>query len=162
MKRGRPAGAREQRAPGVLPGLPRKLITGEAKADYQAPDPDTLIQRQLSMLGQAQMSVRVEMTAGMQRDGGRICLDDCLKLEKLSSAIARSVDTLKKSQELTQYLDARRSPDELLEAALAKVEAQTVPTIRYAIKRLRACLERLAPNSEASGTAVEALSSLAE
>lgn len=147
MSAGRPPGARVERPEGVLPGLPRKLVTGKSKRDFQYPDPDTIVARQLSMLSIAQQAVRNEMLTGTQSEGTRMRAEDILKLEKLSSAIVRAIDALKKTSDLTGVLSSRMSPEELLEAALVRVEGQDVPTIRYAMKRLKAHLARLSDSS---------------
>ena len=57
----------------------------------------------------------------------------------------RTIDALKKSSDLAEELARRMTPAQLLEAALRKVEGQDLATLTYAIKRLCAYREKLAP-----------------
>ena len=140
-KRGRPPGARN--IPTTMP-----ILTPPAdrvKGDYKHADPETIISRQLSMLDWAQQALRNEMMSGFQAKGTHIDTKDIERLEKLSNAIVRAVDALKKSSDLSEELAKRLTAEQLLEAAIAKVEAQDIKTLKYAIKRLRAYLETLGP-----------------
>lgn len=140
-RRGRPPGSRnkpETTSPLTPPSF-------EALADYKSADPMTIISRQLAMLDWAQQACRIEMQRGMQKSGVRFDAKDIDKLAGLASAIVKTVDALKKSTDLAEELAKRMTPEQLLEAALAKVEAQDTATIAYAIKRLRAHRERIAP-----------------
>ncbi len=97
------------------------------------------------MLDWAQQAMRNEMKRAMQGKGTHISYDDISKLEKLSQAIVRAITALKQSDELAKELSSRMSPEELLEAAVKKLEGQDIATLNYAIKRLRAHRERIAP-----------------
>jgi hypothetical protein len=70
-----------------------------------------------------------------------------VSLEKLSVAIVRAVEALKKSADLAEEFAARLTPEQLLEAAVRKIESQDLATLTYAIKRLRAHRQRLGPVS---------------
>lgn len=83
----------------------------------------------------------------MQRKGEHISSDDISKLAELSNAIVRAVDGLKKYDGLADELQRRLSPKQLLEAAIKKIEGQDIPTLNYAIRRLRAYRATLAPVS---------------
>lgn len=113
--------------------------------DLQHDDPDTIVARQLTMLSWAQQAMRNEMKRAMQAKGEWISGEDVAKLEKLSQAIVRAIDALKRSSDLASEMASRLSAEELLEAALRKIESQDVATLNYAIKRLRAHRERIAP-----------------
>jgi hypothetical protein len=113
--------------------------------DYDHADPDTIVSRQLTMLDWAQQALRNEMKSAMQAKGKWISADDISRLEKLSQAIVRAIQALKGSDELAKEMSARLSPEQLLDAALKKIEGQDIATLNYAIKRLRAHRERLAP-----------------
>lgn len=148
-RRGRPPGVRNkpslQREPMVSPARPLVPPSTEAGADYRHPDPDAIVSRQLTMLDWAQQATRNEMQRAMQSTGIRMDVRDIEKLEKLSNAIVRAIDALRKSHELADVLSKCKTPGELLELALKKVEGQDLATLNYAIKRLRAHRERIAP-----------------
>lgn len=146
----------------MLPGLSQKLVTGGRKcADFLHPDPDSMCSRQLSMIAVAQTRLRKEMDAGLRADS--ISLSDIQMLEKLSNSLVRAIEALKKSSDLAGELASRLTPEQLLEAALAKIEGQDVPTLRYAVKRLRAHMERMAPSPTTSAvtSATDAIAALA-
>jgi hypothetical protein len=137
-KAGRPLGSKNKAA----------LDRGNAdRADYDYPDPDTLVARQLSMVNWAQVVVRNEFRRAMENRGSTIVLapKDIERLEKLSNTLVRTIDALKKSSDLTEELSKRMSPEQLLDAAIRKIEAQDLKVLNYAIKRLRAHRERIAP-----------------
>lgn len=142
-KRGRPKGSRNK--PQTTNPVRLTPPSFDPGADYRYADPETIIARQLSMLDWAQQACRNEMQRAMQGKGLHIDVRDIEKLEKLSNAIVRAVDALKKSADLADELAKRMTPEDLLEAALKKVEGQDAATLRYAIKRLRAYLEKLGP-----------------
>lgn len=154
----------DKRGPGRPPGS-RNKIRGAAKTDYSHADPDTIVSRQLSMLETAQRAMRDDMermTAGNEK---WVQPQHIISLEKLSNAIVRAIDALKKSADLADELASRLTPEQLLEAALKKLEAQDLPTLNYAIKRLKAKREQLQPNAPAIkdapiGTAVAAMAEL--
>ena len=126
-KPGRPKGSRNREKP---------------KRDYTA-DPDTLIARQLAMLEMAQGALRDDMQRMLTGDEKWVRAEHVTALERLSNAIVRSIDAMKKSAELYDELSSRLTAEQLLEAAIKKLEGQDRPTIRYAVKRLRARLEVL-------------------
>jgi hypothetical protein len=139
-RRGRPKGSRNK------PALRREVPPGQKPLDdYRHVDPDALISRQLTLIDWAQQALRNEMQRAMQGEGKWIQPGDIGKLSELSNALVRSLDALKKHNDLAEELQKRLTGQQLLEAALKKVEGQDLPTIRYAIKRLRAYVEKLAP-----------------
>lgn len=106
--------------------------------DYRHADPAAIVSRQLTLLDWAQQAMRNEMQRAMGQKGSWIGREDVDKLEKLSNGIVRAITALQKMADLTDELARRMTPEQLLEAALRKVEGQDLATIRYAIKRLRA------------------------
>lgn len=135
---GRPKGSKNKKR--LVPPGP-----GRALNDFKYADPMTLIARQFSLVDWAQQALRNEMTRGMQAEGTRIGQDDIERLVQLSGALSRSVDALRKANTALEALKDGLTPAELLEAALKKIEGQDLPTINYAIKRLRAYRAMVAP-----------------
>lgn len=156
----------EGRKPGRPPGSRNK--TGRAKTDYNHSDPDTICSRQLSMLEAAQKAMKRDLDRLESGEEKWVDVKTILALEKLSNAVVRAIDALKKSADLADELASRLTPEQLLEAAIKKLEAQDLPTIKYAIKRLRAKREQLAPSAEAvkpadpEDTAAAAIAGLTE
>jgi hypothetical protein len=166
-KRGRPKGSRN------VPHLARPILTppaSDVKGDYKHADIDTIVSRQLSMLDWAQQALRNEMMRAYQAKGVSISIDDLEKLDRMSHAIMRGVDALKKSQDLAEEIAKKLSPEQLLDAAIAKIEAQDIKTLKWAIRRLRAYVEKLGPVSgaarmemgEVTRPAAEAIASLGD
>lgn len=157
-KRGRPPGVRN-----------RPRVTPESttpKADYHYPDPNAMVARQLSLLDWAQQATRNEMQRAMAAKGNHVMDVDVARLEKLSSALVKSIHALRQVSDLADELSKRLTPEQLLEAALKRVEGQDAATLRYAIKRLRAYLEKVAPRQidrlQFGDTAASAIASLGE
>jgi alcohol dehydrogenase YqhD (iron-dependent ADH family) len=142
-RRGRPPGVRNKPKPLVPPStVPHE--------DYRHADPAAIVSRQLSMLDWAQQALRNELKAGYQARGTTIDHRDVEKLEKLSNAIVRAMVAMQKLADITDELAKRMTPEQLLEAALKKVEGQDAATIRYAIKRLRAYVVEIGGNTRGS------------
>lgn len=142
-RRGRPPGSPNRPKVEVAPReLPPSSPPGE---DFFHPDVDSMVSRQLALINWAQQALRNEMKRGMQASGERVLLDDVKKLVELSNALARTVESLKRTSDLAEEMASRMSPAQLLEAAIKKVEGQDLATIRSAIRRLRAHLASLAP-----------------
>ncbi len=142
-KRGRPVGSKNKKD-ALLPPSRMAAASPGVGEDFRHSDISTIIARQFSMLDLAQQAVRNWMLAGAaSADGLHVGEGDLAKLEKLSNAIVRAVDGLKKSSDVADEMSKRMSPEQLLEAACQKLEAQDLPTLRYFIKRLKAYSERL-------------------
>lgn len=139
-RRGRPPGSRNRPKDDRL--VPPSTSPLE---DIRPVDPDSLVARQLTLLDWAQQALRNEMKKAMQAKGEWIDGKDIEKLADLSQAIIRTIDALKKSSDLAAELASRMTAEQLLEAAIRKIEGQDLATLNYAIKRLRAHRERLAP-----------------
>ncbi len=168
-KRGRPKGSRNKVS--VLPKT--RLFTGAVSPgvgdDFRHSDISTIISRQFSMLDLAQQAVRNWMVAASAtQEGLHVGEGDISKLEKLSNAIVRAVDGLKKSSDLADEMSKRMSPEQLLEAACQKIEAQDLPTLNYFLKRLRAYRDRLEAQApavtvaSAADRATDAIASLGD
>jgi hypothetical protein len=138
-RRGRPPGSRNKPKDRLVPPSTKPL------EDIVPVDPDSLVARQLTLLNWAQISLRNEMKKAMQAKGEWISAEDIEKLTDLSQALIRTIDALKKSADLAAELASRMTAEQLLEAAIRKIEGQDVATLNYAIKRLRAHRERIAP-----------------
>lgn len=174
-KRGRPPGVRNK----PKQETPERLVPPSSIAleDFKHSDINTMCARQLTLLDWAQQAMRNEMKAGFQAKGEHISESDVEKLLTLSSALVRAVDALKKADGLADELSKRMTPEQLLEAALKKIEGQDVATLNYAISRLRAYRQKIAPvmgidtikmgdraarTYEAPATAVDAIASLVD
>lgn len=163
-KRGRPPGSRNR------PKVPRLVPPSTvALEDYRYCDPEALVARQLSMLDWAQQAMRNEMKRAMGETGEWVTFEDVQKLEKLSNSIVRAIEALKRSTDIASELAARLTPEQLLEAAIKKIEGQDLATIDHAIKRLRKHRELLAPkdgyaiiSQGGKATAAEMIAGLAE
>lgn len=115
--------------------------TTPPKMDYRYEDIETLVGRQLSMVGLAQDRVRQEML-GATIDGkpGKIShcitLDDVERLNDLSNALVRSIDAMQRATKVADELRSKLTPDQVLEAAIQKIMAQDTTTLADIVKRL--------------------------
>lgn len=151
-RRGRPPGARNKPRPDPTSTPHLARITPPSTnpmLDYKHADPDTILSRQWTMLDWAQQACRNEMQRAMQASGYRIDGKDIEKLERLSNAIVRAIDAMKKSADVADELAKRLTAEQLLEAALKKIEGQDLATIRLIIKRLRNYYETVGQGSAA-------------
>ena len=134
--------------------------TDETPGAYLHADPETLIARQFAMVEWAQDSLR----ANALKDGSV----DAVSMEKVTNSLVRAIDALRRYSQMADALSERMTAEQLLEAAVKKVEAQDAASIRYTIKRLRAHLERIGaqPDSQAlrdaGATALDAINSLGD
>ncbi len=142
-KRGRPPGSKNKKD-ALLPPTRMGAVSPGVGDDFRHSDISTIISRQFSMLDLAQQAVRNWLVSAAGSDEGlHVGVGDIEKLEKLSNAIVRAVDGLRKSSDLADELSKRMSPEQLIEAACQKIEAQDLPTLNYFIKRLKAYRDRL-------------------
>jgi len=129
--------------------------TASKHDDFAHADPATMLSRQLSLISWQQQALRIKMFGGVKtaeqalddvRKGGKITYpEDTKELLDLSNALTRCMEGMKKHSDLANELASRMSAEDLLEAAIAKLEGQSLPTLNYAIKRLKAKRESLAP-----------------
>jgi hypothetical protein len=93
------------------------------------------------MVGLAQDRVRQEML-GMTEDGqpGKISktitIDDVERLNDLSNALVRSIDALQRATKVADELQAKLTPEQVLDAAVTRIKAQDLPTLTEIIKQL--------------------------
>lgn len=154
-RRGRPPGSKNK-----TPAMPKheelvepKIEHKGAQADYRHADPATIVSRQFKLLDWAQQAARNEMQRAFQESGKMIANVDVKKLCDLSSAIVNAINALKKVSDVAEELQSRMTPEQLLEAALKKVEGQDLATIDYAIKRLRIYRHKIQPVKTAAAVA---------
>jgi hypothetical protein len=115
--------------------------TTPPKMDYRHEDVETLVGRQLSMVGLAQDRVRQEMlgqTASGQPGKVAHCitLDDVERLNDLSNALVRSIDALQRATKVADELRSKLTPEQVLEGAIQKIMAQDTTTLANIVKRL--------------------------
>jgi hypothetical protein len=140
---GRPPGKRNGNKLLPLGKLARwDNYTTPPKMDYRHEDIQTLVGRQLSMVGLAQDRVRQEML-GTTVDGEPgiiasrcITLDDVERLNDLSNALVRSIDALQRATKVSDELKAKLTPEQVLDAAVDLIRAQDLPTLTEIIKAL--------------------------
>lgn len=141
-RRGRPPGSRNK------PKEPEQRLappSSTVKADYRHVDLSAMVERQAALIDWAQQAVRNEMNRAMGNKGTFIDERDVKKLSELSNALVRCLEAIKKADDLEELIKNRLSGEQLLELALRKIEGQDIATLNYAIKRLRAHRERIAP-----------------
>lgn len=141
-RRGRPPGSRNK------PKEPEQRLappSSTVKADYRHVDLSAMVERQAALIDWAQQAVRNEMNRAMGNKGTFIDERDVKKLSELSAALVRCLEAIKKADDLEELIKGRLSGEQLLELALRKIEGQDLATLNYAIKRLRAHRERIAP-----------------
>lgn len=139
--RGRPVGSKNKTKPKLFTRVSTETATNvpRALADYQHADPHSLIERALCLVDWQLTAMRDEMlSATGSPDASRRTLE-------LSNSLVRCIESLKKYNDVADELQKVMSPEQLLEAALKKIEGQDLATLKYAIKRLRAHQERLGP-----------------
>lgn len=141
MRRGRPPGSGARSTEPAREATPAFTV----KLNY-AVDPTKIVTRQLTMLGWAQQCIRDEFARRMNSKNPSVEQAEIVQLEKLSNGILRAIEAMRRSEELTEEIANKLSPDQLIEALLKKLERQDAATVKYAIKRLRAHLERIAPD----------------
>lgn len=146
-KRGRPPGRRNGSKNGhkltPLSKLPKwSGYTVPPKMDYRYEDIETLVARQLSMVGLAQDRIRQEMI-GQNEDGSErymgdkiVTSEDIERLADLSSTLVRSIDALQRCTKVAEELKSKLTPEQVLEAAIKKIEAQDLNTLSRIIQRL--------------------------
>jgi hypothetical protein len=142
-RRGRPPGTRNGHKLTPLSKLPNwSNYTTPPKMDYRHEDIETLVGRQLSMVGLAQDRVREEMI-GYDKDGNerymgdkKVTCEDIERLLDLSATLVRSIDALQKATKVAEELRSKLTPEEVLEAAIKKIESQDLVTLSTIIQRL--------------------------
>jgi hypothetical protein len=135
----------------------------KALAETQHADPRTLVDEQLVLAQWMQNSFKEhirQLLTGSQPKG--ITLADVKAFEVMTSCLATAIRTLEKVDAVADEMSRRLTGEQLLEAALVKIESHEPQTIRWAIKRLKARLELTTTKSAPLVTATDALADLAE
>lgn len=142
-RRGRPVGAKNK--------IRHVVKKANDETVVRHIDPHSLIERALMLVDEQLNSLRVEMAGEGAVDGTKRLLD-------VANSLCRCIDSLRKYNDLADELQRVMSPEQLLEAAIVKLEGQDLKILNYAIKRLRAHRERVAPavGSEHQGLGVAA------
>lgn len=170
--RGRPKGSGNKKPIVVVPDGDRETPPGfQPMDDYRHADPLTMISRNYAMLDWAQQALRVEMKRGLGADKGmRVSEVDIAKLLDLSNTLLRMLDAHKRAIAVAEDLAKAKTPAELLEISIRKIEGQDLPTLQAVIRRLREHRARLAPVTRRDSkmmegvfkTAVSAIEALGE
>jgi hypothetical protein len=151
-KRGRPPGVKN-RPKEVIEAEkhpPREMPPSEVPfGDYVAADPMTLVARLYAEVDWAQQSLRNEMKKGIgAKDGARLSFEDSEKLQKVAAALEKAIIAHSRANKLMKELAGQKTPAELLESAIKKIEAQDLATQTAIIKRLREHRKNLGPVSK--------------
>lgn len=142
---GRPKGAKNREKPKPPPRL----------------DPEQLIEHQLQLLAAVQSALSTDFKRS--QEGGEKWVDGrfVMSLNRHSQAISKAIESLRKSTDVAEEMAKRMTPEQLLDAALRKIETQDTATINYAIRRLRAHRE-MSPVQTAVVSAGQAIADLEE
>lgn len=166
-KRGRPKGSKNKVRNADAYQVPP---SGHAFEAYRG-DPQTIVARMFTMLDFAQQAVSNQFKDIMESKAPTVMKEDIEQLEKLGNTLHRTLMALQKSSDLAEEMAKRMTPEQLIEAAIKKIEGQDLNTLNAIIKRLRQTRARLAPVSNIDKvnmgdtkqtTAVEAIQSLLE
>lgn len=124
-------------------------------------DPEHLIEQQLQLLADVQGALADDFRRA--RESGEKWVDAkfIMSLGRHSQAIAKSVESLKKSSDVAEEMAKRMTSEQLLDAALRKIESGDTATLNYAIRRLRAHRDAAAvPQATSVVSAAEAIERL--
>lgn len=157
----------EQKRRGRPPGVKNRIeVPTEAVklANIEHTDPITLCERQFVIAEWMQAAFREELRKRMEAPTVTVSMDDVKRFAEITVGLDRAVNTARKALDTAEELANRMTAEQLLEAALKKIQTQEPAFVRYAIKVLRAHLDRVVPKADPDrtplGTAVEAMASL--
>lgn len=137
---GRPKGAKNKPKPEVV----RQLPAGHCFDAYRG-DPTTIAARFFTVIDYVQQSIQKRLADYEKDPHAEVRRDDIEQLEKLANSFHRTLMGLQKAGDLAEEMAKRMSPEQLLDAALKKIEGQDIATLNAAIKRLRLYRASLAP-----------------
>jgi hypothetical protein len=146
--RGRPKGSKNRHPALVIPNGPREVPPGlDPMDDYRHADPLAMVSRNYAMLDWAQQALRIEMKRGIgdTSKGARVDQNDITKLLDLSNTLMRVLEGHKRALALAEELAKQKTPAELLEISIRKIEGQDLPTLQAVIRRLKEHRAKLAP-----------------
>jgi hypothetical protein len=150
--RGRPKGSKNRVGNTEPPKVetPRSVPPGLLPMDdYRAADPLTLVARHYAMVDWQQQALRQEMKIGLGgKEGTRANVENGLKLVDLGNALMKTMNAHKQALALAETLKSHKTPAELLEIAIGKIEGQDLPTLEAIIRRLRKYRTSIAPTSK--------------
>jgi len=143
--RGRPKGSKNRVPLAVM--TPRVVPPGTVPHDdYRTADPLTLVSRQYAMVDRQQQALRQEMQRGIKGQAGTHAnVEDGIKLVDIGNALMKTMNAHKQALVIAETLQKNKTPAELLEIAIKKIEGQDLPTIEAVIKRLRRYRQTVAP-----------------
>jgi hypothetical protein len=140
-RRGRPPGSHKKLLPlGKLSTWDK--YTTPPMMDYRHEDVQTLVGRQLSMVGLAQDRIRQEMLGEAElgephsKIRHAISLDDVERLNNLSNALVRSINALQIATKVAEELKNKMTPEQTLNAAVELIKKQDLATVTEIIKKL--------------------------
>lgn len=151
---GRPKGSRNKRgligsypAVEVAPDITRvRPITTVPFEDYTAPDPMAMVGRLYAEVDWGMTALNNEMKKGIGASTGmRISFEDTEKLAKVAVGLEKALVCHDRALKLMDKLKEHKTPAQLLEMAIVKVEGQDLATLSAIIKRLRDKRRALAP-----------------
>lgn len=143
-KRGRPPGAKNKPKPYEADRLmPQSTIPFD---DYKHPDPLAMVSRLYTECDWAMQALHNSLRKGMgHASGERVSLEDSEKMARVAASLEKAIVTHGRAIKLTQALQSQKTPAELLEIAIKKIEGQTLATQRTILQRLRNTIARLGP-----------------
>lgn len=154
-RRGRPPGKKNE--PSLAPPGWRKPL-----AEIQHADPRALIDEQLVIAQWMQKSIKETIRLRITGDKAQgILMADVKAFEVMTGCLATAIRSLEKVDAVADEMSRRLSAEQLLEAALKKIESHEPQTIKWAIKRLKARLELAATPRAPLVTASDAIADLA-
>jgi hypothetical protein len=152
--RGRPK-KKKEKLPSIAPPAWRRAASEIEHSDLQ-----TLVDRQLVLAEWMQSSLREEIRRKMSASDPKLTMDDVRRFETMTQALHRCFQTLKGADDLAEEMQKRMTGQQILEAALKKIEAQEPQTVKWAIKRLKAHMELATPKAAPQSKSVAALAEL--
>ena len=155
-KRGRPPGVRNKpkaeivEAPAVVQAkktVERMVAPSSVPMDdYRHADPAALVARLYSMCDWASQCLMNEMKVGIgAKEGMRISALDIEKLVDVGNSLEKALSSHKRAIDILEKLKGSKTPEELLEIAIQKIEGQSLATLSATIKRLRDKRKTFAP-----------------
>lgn len=121
---------------------------GLRAAALEHADPTTLVERQFVIAEWLQTAFRRELKRRMNAPTITIDIDDVKRFESITASLDRAVRTLANVDKVAEEMANRLSADQLLDKTLQKIEAQDPAFVRYAVKRLKAYLDKLVPKAD--------------
>lgn len=153
-KRGRPPGVKNR---------PKEVIEAEKAAekgawsspvstvpfeDYRHPDPMAMVSRQYAAVDWAQQALQNALKTGIGDRGAKgldVFEGDMDRLVAAGNALEKALSSHKRAIDLMKHIQGEKTPEELLEIAIRKIEGQSLITLSAVIRRLRNTRKSRAP-----------------